>query len=385
LLAFFALTVSSQKVKITHIVTKGDFGGAQSIVHELVSSQLNCGHEVSLITGRTGQISDSLKTLGAHIVCVPELVHSFSLHQDRKAYTAIVSSIASLQPEILHCHSSKAGHIGRTAARATHTPSLYTAHGWPFQPGARLAQRIQSFPGEIHAARRGGHVVCVSQHDLDLAMRCHVAPKSRLHLIPNGISDLPQQLRNVPNDRSAPRSDARALSLVMVARFAKPKRQDILLRALVNVPQARLTLVGDGPLQRDTESLVDLLDLNDRVRILPHDTNIASELNLHDTFVLLSDYEGLPVSILEGLRAGLPIIANDLSAMREAVGSAGLLVPKSPEGAAFAIHQLLIDKQLCSNLAIAARKRFVEKFSSATMCDSYQDLYAQICHASIGN
>ena len=367
-------------MQITHIVTKGDFGGAQSIVRELVASQIRSGHFVSLITGTTGKISNEVKDLGAHSSCVPELIHAFSPLKDLSAYSAIVSIIETQKPDILHCHSSKAGHIGRIAARRTQTPSVYTAHGWPFQQGARWIQRAQSFPGELHAARRDGHVVCVSQHDLDLAVRWHIAPKSRLHLIRNGIADtpVPQHAELQQHQPFAVPSAPDDLSLVMVARFANPKRHDIVLRALAITPGVRLTLIGDGPLLHATLSLIASLGLHDRVRILPHDTPVDRELHSHDAFVLISDYEGLPVSVLEGLRAGLPIIANDLAAMNEAVGSAGLLVAKSTEAVALAINRLRADRQLRVRLGTAARERFLEHFNATTMVEQYGALYENI-------
>ncbi len=367
-------------MRITHIVTKGDFGGAQSIVRELIASQIRSGHLVTLITGTTGKIFNEVTSLGADALRVPELIHAFSPRQDRIAYRAIVSLIEMQKPDILHCHSSKAGHIGRIAARNTKTPSVYTAHGWPFQHGARWTQRAQSFPGELHAARRDGHVVCVSQHDFDLAARWHIAPRARLHLIRNGIADTPHQnptLRQ-SNQLANVASERQGLSLVMVARFAHPKRHDIVLRALAITPRARLTLIGDGPLQHEALNLISSLGLGDRVRILPHDTPVDQELISHDAFVLLSDYEGLPVSVLEGLRAGLPIIANDLDAMSEAVGSAGLLVTKSHRAVAKAINQLSVDQLLRIRLGTAARERFLELFTATTMFEQYEALYDDI-------
>jgi glycosyltransferase involved in cell wall biosynthesis len=353
-------------VKIVHVITKLDVGGAQSVVRELALHQQAAGHEVRVITGTIGPVASVLTTAGIPVVHHEGLVHAIDPLQDRRAGTRLQTMLREIGPDIVHSHSSKTGLLGRRAARQLDLPSVYTAHGWPFQKGAPMKQRLLSWAGETSAGRSGGHIVCVTSSDFRLAQRLRLAPDSRVHLVPNGIGDTSIGHLGSTND---------GFCAVMVARFASPKRHDLVLQSLKLLPRKiQVVFVGDGPRMAGARKRA--ASLLGRVEFVGAG-DPSGWLARADAFVLMSDYEGLPMSVLEGMRAGLPIVANDLPGVRDAItdGVEGILVEKSPLGLASALRSLAANNQLARDFGARAQQRWQADFRADVMNDRYFEIY----------
>ena len=358
----------TEKMHILHVITKCDYGGAQTVVRELATEQLGRGHQVSIVTGVVGPVSEQLTTLGVRVDHEATLTHSIHLQRDRVALRHLVDRMSELRPDVVHAHSSKGGLLGRQAARRLDIPAIYTAHGWPFQRGAAPLQRLASFVGEWASARSSGPVVCVTAADLALARRSHVCPPDRLRLVHNGIG-------HADDRRPTLQDGGTALRLLMVARFAAPKRQDLVVQALAWLPSdVRLTLAGDGPTLDAVRRLA--APYGDRVQFVGV-APPAALLAVSDALVLASDYEGLPMSVLEGMRAGLPIVANRLRGLSDAVrdGETGLLCELTPQSLAAAILTLR-DATFRARLGDAGRAAWTRQFTADTMADRYDEVYA---------
>jgi glycosyltransferase involved in cell wall biosynthesis len=353
-------------VKIVHVITKLDVGGAQSVVRELVGQQNEGGHKVTVITGTLGPVATSVESIGVEVLHHEGLTHAIDPLQDRRAGIRLQSMLRDLKPDLVHSHSSKTGLLGRQAAKQLDLPSVYTAHGWPFQKGAPLKQRLLSWAGETSAGRTGGHIVCVTSSDFALARKLHLAPESRVHFVPNGIGTEP--IQHVGDQ-------GEVFTVVMVARFASPKRHDLVVQAMRLLPRrVRVVFIGDGPRMVSVKKRADAL--SERI-IFEGAKDPTSWLSRSSAFVLMSDYEGLPMSVLEGMRAGLPVIANDLPGIRDAItdGVEGLLVQKSPLGLATAVRSLTTNLDFAANLGFAARQRWTANFQSPTMNNRYFEIY----------
>jgi glycosyltransferase involved in cell wall biosynthesis len=359
-------------LKIVHVITKLDVGGAQSVVRELAIRQRELGHHVEIITGTLGPVAEFLGRHGIAVHHHEGLVHAIDPLQDRRAGVRLQGMLREFAPDLVHSHSSKTGLLGRRAARQLDLPSVYTAHGWPFQKGAPPKQRILSWLGETSAGRSGGHIVCVTSSDFSLAGRLRLAPESRVHLVPNGTGDKIVGRLNGPHGR-----DADSFTVLMVARFASPKRHDILVGALRLLPRrVRVVFVGDGPRMSAAKKRSN--SLSDRV-IFEGAGDPLYWLQRSNALVLASDYEGLPMSVLEGMRAGLPVVANDLPGIRDAVtdGVEGLLVEKTPIGFATALRSLTSNTKMALDLGEAAQQRWGVDFRADVMTDRYLKIYGQ--------
>ncbi len=364
--------MTSGPLKILHVITKLDVGGAQSVVAELVREQIKAGHSVTVATGVVWASAVVSTIEGVRIREIDSLVHPLSPSRDRVAVQRLTALIRAERFDVTHTHSSKGGLLGRIAARRCGTPSVYTAHGWPFQEAAPRAQRIQSLLGEWIAGCIGNEVVCVNSVELELATRLRVGRRQHRRVIHNGIAFAEPLARSIE-------ASTDQFKLVMVARLHKPKRADIIVEALSKLDErVCLTIVGDGDLKPSVEALSRRLGLANRVTFTGL-TDPTPHFEAADAFILASDYEGMPVTVLEAMRAGLPTVANDLPGIREAIGNdCGLLTDRTAPAVAAAVSMLLADPAKAVRMGQAARARWESHFTAEAMASSYETLYRAI-------
>ena len=351
------------------------------MVCELATAQVVSGCEVTVLCGVLGPAAAAAADHGVRVLEVSSLRHAPSPIGDTQAVRTLVHEFRAWKPDLVHTHSSKGGLIGRIAAKRVGVPSVYTAHGWPFQAGAARTQRLMSVVGEWIGARLGDEVVCVTEAEVELAARFRIGTVRHRHLIHNGVASVPAVVRPA-------RTADQAFHVVMVARLDRPKRPDIVVRAIsLCDKRVKLQVVGDGALMAEVRSLVDSLELWGRVELLG-DSDPGPSLAQANCFVLVSDYEGMPVTVLEAMRSGLPIVANPLPGIVEAVvGSNGdsqvaLLVAGQPETVATAVMSLVDNPARAYELGLAGRNRWHAYFSADRMCAEYGELYRSVLATS---
>lgn len=359
-------------VHVLHVITKGDVGGAQTHVVELATAQLAAGLRVSVVAGTGGPALERCAEAGCHTAVLEPLGRARSQIRQRDALRAFAETVMERSPDVVHAHSSNAGFVARIACRRIRVPCVYTAHGWPFQRGAALRQRVLSLAGELVAGRLGDAVICLTEAEARRARRAFVARRDRLWVIPNGLADVSPELVHHHDADAVP-------GVVMVARFAPPKRQrelvDVMAR-MADLPWT-LTFVGDGPELEECARHGELA-LGDRVRFLGHRDDVTELLAEQDVLVLWSAYEGLPISVLEGMRAGLCCLGSDLPGMHELLGADGGLTAPDAEGLADVLRTVLTDPALRTALGAAARRRFVERFTAGAVEEHTRAVYAAV-------
>jgi glycosyltransferase involved in cell wall biosynthesis len=201
-----------------------------------------------------------------------------------------------------------------------------------------------------------------------------------LHVVHNGVRDVAEALRARPA-ASPPR-------IVSVARFEPPKDQATLLAALARLADLdwELDLVGDGPTEPATRALARRLGIAGRVRFLGYQPDVVATLARAQIFALSSRSESFPRSVLEAMRAGLPVAASDAGGVAEAVedGITGALVPRG-DAASFAeaLRRLLLDPAARRQQGAAARARYESRFRLEYMLEKTAALYAAICQRRV--
>jgi glycosyltransferase involved in cell wall biosynthesis len=166
-----------------------------------------------------------------------------------------------------------------------------------------------------------------------------------------------------------------------VARLVPGKRLDVLLAAAARLPDVSVVIVGDGPASEPLRSLADELGIGARVHVLGWRDDAREITAALDVFVLPSEAEGVPMTILEAMRAGVPVVASDVGSVRDAIddGETGVLVPVGDAGAlADAIAALLADDERRARLVASARERVRSSFSSASAARWFESVYAGI-------
>lgn len=360
-------------MRVLQVITKGDVGGAQTHVVELAAALRDAGDEVHVATGIDGPAMDRLRAATVPVTIVPEIAHSSSPLVLRRGVQRIAELLRAEAPDIVHAHSSHAGLLVRLAARRVGCASVYTAHGWPFQKGAAWTQRVSSIGGEWIGGRLGDAVICLTEAERDRALRAHVAAPDRIRIVPNGLRDVdPDLVRHVPDTGPA--------AIVMVARFAAPKRQAELIETMAGLTEDNwtLTFVGDGPQLGACQELGQRL-LGDRVRFLGNRTDVEAILASHDVAVLWSAYEGLPISMLEAMRAGLCCVGSDLPGVRTLLAGPDVgIVAGSAEELGRQIKKLCGDRSRIRALGGLARQRFEQRYSASAMAAATRSVYREV-------
>jgi glycosyltransferase involved in cell wall biosynthesis len=360
-------------MKIVHVLTRGDvLGGAQSHVRELSLELRTLGHDVTVITGTPGIFTDQLGQAGIPWLPVKSLVRPLRPHLDVAALIELWCALRQLKPDLVCAHTAKAGSLARAAARLHHIPSVFTPHGWAMCDRTSLQANPLFCWAERLAGRLSTRVINVCEYERALAEQFAVCPAKALEVVHNGIAEI-EFARVRPIDAQPP-------VMVMVARFASQKDHGTLLQALSGLlsMEWRLLLVGAGELRPRVGAQVDALGLNARVSILPPDTNVSRLLMEAQIFVLSTNFEALPISILEAMRAALPVVATNVGGISESVRheETGLLVCRGDvAGLRDALARVIAGPALRVTLGSAGRRLWGEQFTSSTMTARTVEVY----------
>lgn len=349
-------------MKIAYIVTRAEpIGGAQIHVRDMAEAMQRRGHAVVVLTGGEGHFTEDLRARGIKTVILDHLTVPIRPWKDLRALRELRAALEAFGPDLVATHSAKAGVIGRMAARLLGVPVTVTTHGWSFTTGvppvkAFVYRWIERVTGPFGADK----TITVSEYDRQLALRAGVLSEGRMVTVHNGIPDISPALRADPSG-SPPR-------LVMVARFGAQKDHGTLLRALAGLQDLpwELDLAGEGPLLAQTQALAASLGLKDRVHFLGQRRDVDRILADAQVGLLITNWEGFPLSILEAMRANLPVVASDVGGVSESVtdGVTGFVVPQGDvDVLRERLGRLLSDPALRTSLGMRGRAAYETHFA----------------------
>ncbi len=328
-----------------------------------------------MLAGGGGALFDALLERGVPCRKLEKLVHPVHLLRDWAAYREIKAALRELNPDIVTTHSNKAGLLGRFAARSLGIPVIHTSHGFlfsaePHSPAGRFYRMMEKI-----AARASDRVIAVAESEFKAAENLRVIPPSLMTVVHNGLPEFKVPLTAEPASEPP--------KLVMVARFAEPKDHFTLLQALSELQDMPwiLSLVGDGAGRSAAEKAAVELGIGERVEFLGVREDVPSILAASQLFVLSSRREGFPLSVLEAMRAGLPVVAADVGGIGEAVeeGKTGFLVPPgNSEAFKEKLGRLINEPVLRQSMGREGRKRFLERFTLEKMVENTYDLYRRV-------
>jgi glycosyltransferase involved in cell wall biosynthesis len=415
-------------VKLLYLITRTDeIGGAQVHVRDLARRLVADGHEVAVASGpgMADAYRGALEEAGVVIDEVPHLGRSIRPRADLAALGEITALLRNSAPDLVSLHSSKAGWLGRIAARRAGVPCLFTAHGWSFTAGVPALRAGIYRLAERATARFCARIITVSEADRRLAIGARVARPDQVVTVHNGMPDLPPELRRSAAGAEHPALEGAGLRLLMVARFSEQKDHPALLEAMARLarqaaeaetgvrvvggatrgrgggsgagagagadpagaPDAatgapvELLLVGEGPTEYAVRRRAYDLGIEDRVRFLGSRDDVAELMAASDVYVLATNWEGLPRSIIEALRAGLPVVATELAGVPELVihGDNGYLVERgNVDELAEMLARLISDAGLRAQMGARSRERYEAEFSFERMYRRTVGLYESL-------
>lgn len=322
---------------IIHLVTRLLRAGSEENTLDTCRWQIANGHQVSLIHGADPDpYWEGRLPAGLTRIEVPQIVHPVSPVQDLRAVLRLRQIYRDLEPDVIHTHQSKAGVLGRLAARAV--PDAVVAHGIHLVPfdGVRPAKRTLFLAAERLIARQTDVFIGVSEAVGRSYVSAGVTRRGRVHCVRSGMDIDRFRRPEPPADWRAllgvESGNARPRVALMMAAFEPRKRHVDFLRAFARVagtlPDLKLLLAGAGPEEARVRAEVDALGLEHRVVFCGHRSDPEALFALADISVLTSAREGLPRVAVQSVAAGCPMVIQALPGIEKIVdhGRNGVIV-----------------------------------------------------------
>ncbi len=364
-------------MKVLHVISSGGMYGAEAVILNLTHAMREAGHESVLgVFSNSAQpnlqfyeraVSDGL---AANLISCKGQV-------DPSVPAAIRALVKANAADVVHAHGYKADLYVATAMRGLPTPLVSTCHTWYDNDlRVRLYGALDRW-----VLRRFSGVVAVSQNVVARLLGAGVR-KDRVHLIRNGIDLRPFEAAH--SDATGSASGA-SLAVGLVGRLAPEKGVDLFLRAaarvLVELPQTRFFVVGDGPDRASLAALIEELKIGGEVSLLGHKEDMPAFYASLDLLVSSSRQEGLPIALLEGMASSLPVIATAVGAVPTVIDQdrTGVLVDaEDVDALAAAMLSLLKDAPRRARLGSAAHALIKQEYSATRMTADYLELYRRV-------
>lgn len=339
---------------------------------ELLARAQRGRHQVGVV-GRPA-LARRLDGAGVRVWSVP-MDRSIHPLRDARDLGRVVRIVRRFAPDVVHAHSSKAGVLGRVAGRLCGVPVVLSPHNFAHSIHEGPAWLRRAFLAVERAlAPLTSHLHVTYEEEREDALRLGLARPGRVSVVPNGIDAGP--LLALPPPTGEPPT------VGTYARLWPQKRVDLLLRAAASVMESgadlRVAVVGEGPLRGELEALADTLGIAERTRFVDDPGGPARALALLDVFVLSSVQEAFPLTPMEAMAAGRPVVASRVGAVPEVVedGVTGLLVdPGDEPGLAAALGRLVADPERREALGTAGRRVAGERFDVAAMAEALDEIY----------
>jgi glycosyltransferase involved in cell wall biosynthesis len=354
---------------IVQAIETGGPGGAESLMAQLASSLRTRGHEVRALLLRDGWLRQRLER-DATPVDVLHLRRSV----DRSFLRDLTTYLDRVGADVLHAHEFTLSSYGRLATGRLGIPSVATAHGANFARGAK--RRV--FGSVMFRKHEGFRLVAVSRVLAGLLSRRFVLPGTSLAVVPNGVP--------IPDAAPVPDRDVQGpLRLVAVGNLYPVKNHELLIGAVADLRaqgvDARLDILGRGVERERLDSRIRELNLADSVVLRGLRDDVPAFLERSHVFVSSSLQEGMPLSFLEAMARGLPVVASRVGGVPEIVtGEVGCLFESGDrQGLTRCLLDLARDERRRAAMGRAARRTVEADFSVERTVDAYERLYVDVC------
>ena len=394
--------MAPEPIRVLRVIARLNMGGPAIHVANLAAGLETRGYHTTLVAGTLARGEDSMafvaERLGVEIVSVPEMEREVAPLPDARSAGRLAALIRELRPHVLHTHTAKAGAIARAAAmlagNARPPIVVHTFHGHVLKGYFGPARTALFRHVERTLARASDVLVAVSPEVRDDLVELGVAPREKFAVLRLGIP-LAERL----GDPTAA-LDYRALYGIprdafvvgWVGRMTGVKDTSSVVEIFRAVRalgvDAVLCMVGDGPDRERLEQQAHDLGVVRRTYFVGYQSDVAGYYRLFDVFVLPSVNEGTPVSAIEALASGTPVVANRVGGVPDVVreGVDGFLVePGDVEGAARRVAELACDDALRERLGASGRERVLGRYSVERLVDDVDRLYRSLLETKARN
>lgn len=285
-----------------------------------------------------------------------DIPREIQLKSDLDAIKAIRKRIKEVKPDVIYCHSSMAGAVGRAAALGCGIPVIYNPHGWSFDMQSqskkarivyKLVEKAMAFPTK--------KIICISQYEKNLAIKNHICKEKKLTVVHNGI-DLERGCHLQDT------SDPKHFTIGCAARISEQKAPLLFADAMgivaEKMPSARFVWIGDGELREEFESALKKNGIDQKTTITGWVNDPEHYISGIDIGVLLSVWEGFGLAVVDYLNQGKPVVASAVGGIPEIVtDDVGiLLTSRDPQVVAEAVLHFANDERRASMSALCSQR-----------------------------
>jgi len=289
--------------------------------------------------------------------------------------------------DIVHCHSTKAGFVGRMAALVSRHPNvIYSPHGFMFCDNRIPLKRFLYLNLEKYLGYLTQKLIAVSGSERDLAIQHNIVPNKKIITLYNSIDPTDFDDYSYINRVPEKLKDGSEIILGTVGRLYYQKDPITLIKSfkIINdrFPNTKLIMVGDGPLEQVCIKLIDKLGLKTKIRLAGYQKNSKAYYKMFDIFMLSSHYEGLPYALLEAMCVGIPSVGTNVVGIKDLIlhGETGFLAEEEDyNGLANSVISLLDNPQLLSDFSENAKRMTRENFNFNNGIIKYQEFYTSLC------
>ena len=362
-----------RRPRVLVAITLAEVGGAQTYVANLLPGLVQ-DYDVVVAAHGPGPLKDAAETAGARFVPLHHVRRAINPWRDLLGLLELIRLCRRVRPDILHANSSKAGLLGCLAAYVARVPvRVFTVHGWAFLSFSGLAARFYLWSARL-TRRFATRVICVAEQGRAAGTAARACDPERTLVIRGAVD-----VGAAPHARPA----HNVARIVTVGRLKPPKDFVTLVGALAELDRGsfRALVIGEGPSRPMIASEIRRLDLDEAVTLLGERDDVPACLADADIFALSSTSEGLPISVMEAMAAGLPVVAAAVGGVPELVadGETGILVPpRDVTSFAGALRRLVEDRELRERLGAAARSRAEAGFDLARFRGQHLALYRSL-------
>jgi glycosyltransferase involved in cell wall biosynthesis len=376
----------TSQIRLLHVVGNSGFGGAARLILRLAQFARNGGWQVDVLTTNPS-FQQAVRDYGLGLVDLDVIRRRIRPVWDTAGLFRLRAFLQREPYTIVHTHTSKAGFVGRLAARLAGIPVVvHTAHGFAFHERTPVLEQAVYSSLEFVGSLCCDRIVCVSEFHRQWALKLRICAARKIISIPNGIAP------RIPDPRVSEAELRRSWGvgngefvILSMGRLAPEKGLEDLIEAAVILQKSgsrfRIVVAGDGPLRDPLSRMVADRGIADRVVFVGYREDVGNLLAACDQVVLPSLREGLSIALLEAMAAGKPIITTTIGSNVEVASQAEMAVlvaPGDPQALSQAILRCLRDPALRSGLGRNAQALFQERYTEDRMLSSYQQLYLEL-------
>lgn len=339
------------KRKIAFIITQLQLGGAQKSVLYSVNNLPKKEFETYLLCGKGASLDAHAKKEVKNLFFIPSLVRQINPIKDLLAFKQIITTLKQINPDIVHTNCPKAGILGRIAAKVfTKAKVVHTTHGFVFYEGQNIIKKYFYIFIERFASLFADKMIFVSQRDLQTALKYQITSKKKAVLIRAGVEVKTKENISVNKEKYFKEFNLKQdTKIILQTANLKPEKaplESVKIAQIVcqKYPKAVFLYTGEGPLRKETETLIKQFKLENNFKLIGERKDIDKLLAIADVFMLTSVREGLPMALLEALFMQVPAVCYDVGGIKEVLSNSknGFLIPpKNCKKAAKSILDIL--------------------------------------------